>query len=193
MTNNPTPSVIKMMGKCLDLDDILEMEESEELKQEREKNLKMVMRRAKYAEDEQKQIVAEYEVFKDRVRDLNTVGGENEEIVSRFEHLLFKIHTCNSKCVKVVRRAPGKHDAMICNEKGKLVQPRKPELMKFIHLICKEPTLYTAIQNFLHLLIRWAFFGGVQNIISIYHQMFGEDPRRRRSGVYGQHCRNACG
>ena len=153
MTKNPTPSVIKMMGKCLDLDDIIEMEESEELKQEREKNLKMVMRRAKYVEEEQEQIVAEYEVFKDRVRDMNRVGGENEEIVSRFEHLLFKTHTCTSSCVKVIRSAPGKHDAMVCSEKGKVLQPRKPELMKFIHLICKEPTLYTGIQNFLHVFL----------------------------------------
>ena len=159
MTNNPTPSVIKMMGKCLDLDDILELEESEELKQEREKSLKMVMRRAKYVEEEQKEIVAEYEVFKDRVRDLNRVGGENEEIVGRFEHLLFKTHTCNSDCVKVIRRVPGKHDAMVCSEKGKVVQPRQPELMKFLHIMCKEPTLYAGIQNFLHLFLRYFFVG----------------------------------
>ena len=154
ITNNPTPSVIKMMGKCLDLGDILETEETGEIKQEREQNLKKVMIRAKYGREEQEQIVKEYELFKERVKDMNNPEGEFEEIVSRFEHLLFKTHTCQPDCVKVAKKVPGKHDTMVCSEKGKVVQPRKPELMKFLHLIFKEPVLYMDIQNFLHLLLR---------------------------------------
>ena len=154
ITSNPTPPVIKMMGKCIDLGDILDMEETVEIKQEREQNLKMVMSRAKYGEEEQQQIVKEYELFKERVKDMNNPQGEYEEIVSRFEHILFKTHTCQPDCVKVVKKVPGKHDTLVCSEKGKIVQPRKPELMKLLHVIFKEPFLYMDIQNFLHLLLR---------------------------------------
>ena len=50
-------------------------------------------------------------VFKKRLKDMKQPGGENEEIVSRFEHLLFKTHECQPDCVKVNVRVPGKHDA----------------------------------------------------------------------------------
>ena len=43
VTNKPTPKVIKMMGKCLDLGDILEQEETNGIKREREKSLRMVI------------------------------------------------------------------------------------------------------------------------------------------------------
>ena len=143
-----------MMGKCLDLGDILEKEETEEIRREREKNLRMVMKTAKYEEEEKEMVVKEYEVFKERVKDMNKVGGENEEVVKRFEHLLFEAHTCHPDCVKVERRVPGKHPTKVCSEKGKIPMPRVPKLIKFLHLILKEPSLFVDNPNFLHLYLR---------------------------------------
>ena len=154
ISNNPTPKVIKMMSKCLDLGEILEKEETQSIKNEREKNLRMVMKRAKYEVEEQNVIVKEYEIFKMRVKDINKLGGENEEVVKRFEHILFETHTCHPDCVKVLRKVPGKNPTKVCIERGKVLMPRVPKLMKFLHLICKEPTLYVGIQNFLHLYLR---------------------------------------
>ena len=82
---------------------------------------------------------------------MNNPQGEYEEIESRFEHILFKAHTCQPDCVNVDKKVPRKHDTMICGEKGKTV---KPQLMKFLHLIFKEPLLFMDIPNFLHLLLR---------------------------------------
>ena len=175
VSNNPTPKVIKMMGKCLDLGDILEKEETEEIKREREKNLRMVMKTAKYEEEEKEMVVKEYEVFKERVKDMNKVGGENEEVVKRFEHLLFEAHTCHPDCVKVERRVPGKHPTKVCSEKGKIPMPRVPKLIKFLHLILKEPSLFVDIPNFLHLYLRLDLDGISLNANTLSASLFSSE------------------
>ena len=175
VSNNPTPKVIKMMGKCLDLGDILEKEETEEIRREREKNLRMVMKTAKYEEEEKEMVVKEYEVFKERVKDMNKVGGENEEVVKRFEHLLFETHTCHPDCVKVERRVPGKHPTKVCSEKGKILLPRVPKLMKFLHLILKEPSLFVDIPNFLHLYLRLDLDGISLNANTLSASLFSSE------------------
>ena len=63
IAKNPTPKVIQEMGKCLDLEDILEIKETLEIKQDRDRNLRKVMTKAKYSEEEKDQITEEYDLF----------------------------------------------------------------------------------------------------------------------------------
>ena len=46
---------------------------------------------------------------------------------------------------------------MICPEEGNLLKPREPQMMKMIHLMYKEPSLYIGVMNFLHILLRYIF------------------------------------
>ena len=147
------------MGKCLDLEDIVKVNETEELKEDRETSLKNIMKKAKYTNNEQDKIIVEYEIFKRKIKEMNNVEGESEktEIERRFEHHLFQTHTCQSSCTKVFKKVREKHDIKVCPKAGTVLQPRMPNLMKFVHLFCKEPSLYTDVKRFLHLLLRLYF------------------------------------
>ena len=57
ITSNPTPEVIQLMGKCLDLSDIMEMKDTLEIKQKREKSLMKVMKKVKIEEKEHDDIL----------------------------------------------------------------------------------------------------------------------------------------
>ena len=158
LVNNPTPDLIKEMGRCLDLGDILEVDETLEVKEMREKSLKKVMQKAKCEKKEQNDILKQYRVFKKLVKDMNDPISENDEIVSRFQHLLFETHACQPNCVMVMQQHVGfknKWNVQVCPKKGELLQPRQPKLMRIIHLIYKEPSLYSGIENFLHFLLRY--------------------------------------
>ena len=150
-TNHPTPLVIKEIGKCLDLDDILKKDETTEVKKEREKSIMKVMLRGKYDEDTKKEIVKEYDLFKQRVKEIMKPKGEMEEIVKRFQHHLFKVHSCHKGCVKVIKTNPGNGPGLrlkVCSEEGKVLQHLEPNLMKIIHVFYKEPCLYLGIKSF---------------------------------------------
>jgi hypothetical protein len=163
ITTNPTPKVIQEMGKCMDLGDILEVKETEKVNEERKKSLRNVMNKAQYDQGEQRKIVEEYEVFKSRMKDLNDPKSETEvgEIRTRFEHILFKTHSCHPGCKKILQadggRGPGSR-IMVCPDKGNLLQPREPRLMKMLHLMYKEPSLYIGIKHFLHLFLRYKLY-----------------------------------
>ena len=57
LADTPTPEVIKEAGRCLDLEDILQNEETTEVKNEREKSLKNLMRKANYEYSDIKEII----------------------------------------------------------------------------------------------------------------------------------------
>ena len=46
-------------------------------------------------------IFEEYAEFKSLLEDLMIAEGENEDIVNRFQHLLFKTHSCHPEREKV--------------------------------------------------------------------------------------------
>jgi hypothetical protein len=52
----------------------------------------------------------------------------------------------------------GKPPYKVCGEKGKVLQPRGPKPIKFLHIIYKEPSLYDGIKSFLHLYIRYILY-----------------------------------
>ena len=100
----------------------------------------------------------EYDIFKRKFKDINDVKSDFEEAeLTRFENLLFKNHLCQTSCIKVVQKERGSCQVKVYPEKGKVVQPREPRLMRLLHLFCKEPSLYMGVKNFLHLLLRYYF------------------------------------
>ena len=139
LEENPKPRIIQSMAKCLDLQDIIEKEEDIVVKGEREENLKIILNTAKYNDDHQAKILEQYEMFKLKVKDILEKGNENNEVLKRFEHLLFQTHACSTECDKK------------CPDKGKIVEPRVLIPMKLLHLFLKEPALYQGLKEFLHL------------------------------------------
>ena len=106
------------------------------------RNLKNILSKAKYDTEKANLVLKEYEIFKMRLKDVANVEGEFMEVVKRFEHILFRVHSCLDKCPR------------ICPDKGKPLLPRSPIPMKLLHLFLKEPILYNGIQSFLHLYLR---------------------------------------
>ena len=156
---NPTPEIIVEMGKCFDLGDILVEEETVEVGEIRSKSLKKIMAAANYEEEKQFKIMEEYEEFKRKAKDLMKGEGENEETVKRFQHLLFKTHSCHPGCEKVLpaaNRGRGLGARIkVCPLEGKVIEPREPNLMRIIHLFFKEASLYNGIKHLLHLYLRY--------------------------------------
>ena len=182
---NPTPKAIQEMDKCLDLEDIVYMDKTKEIKENRETSLKNIMKKAKYTKNGQDTIIKKYETFQRIIKEMNNVESESEstEIVRRFEHLLFQTHTCENSCTKVFKKRIGINDIKVCPKSGTIFQPRKPNLMKFVHLFCKEPSLYKDVKSFLHLLLRFNF---PFLILSFTPQVPSKDPCRGCSRVYGK-------
>ena len=88
-------------------------------------------------------IVEQYDIFKDRLKEVASVEGETAEVVKQFEHLVFCVHSCSKECSKS------------CLNKGKVLQPRVSNLFKLLNIFMKEPVLYSSIQAFLHLYLRF--------------------------------------
>ena len=74
--------------------------------------------------------------------DLMDTSKDNHEIVKRFEHILFEIHNCSIACDKD------------CDKQGKVLEPRTPKVFKLLHLFLKEVSLYSGLEEFLHLYLR---------------------------------------
>ena len=70
------------------------------------------------------------------------IDGEHQDIVKRFQHLLFELHTCSKSCDRD------------CQEKGKVVKPLQPKISKINHLFLKDPAFYTGLEAFLHIFLR---------------------------------------
>ena len=138
---NPTPSIITTMSKCLDLENILVEEESEEIKVDRDKNIKILCRAAKIDEDNVAQVLTQYSMFKEKLKAVAECS-EDDEVVKRFEMYLFQTHKCSKECDKN------------CPNIDKVIFPRIPDLFKIVHLFYKEPSLYLGLEEFLALFLR---------------------------------------
>ena len=104
--------------------------------------MRNVAERAKYNEEQIEKILDQYITFVEKFQRLTVAGSEYDEIVNRFEHILFQTHICSSGCDKK------------CTKKGKVLQPRKPKVFKLLHLFLKESSLYKGLENFLALFLR---------------------------------------
>ena len=141
LKDNPTPSIITTMSKCLDLENILGDEESEEVKVERDRNMKILCRAAKIDEDNTDKILTQYNMFKDRLKAV-VQCSEDDELVKRFDIYLFKTHKCSKECGRS------------CPDIDKVIMPRIPKLFKIVHLFYKEPSLYLGLEEFLALFLK---------------------------------------
>ena len=139
---NPTPKVIELMGKCLDLGELLKKDVDKDDEKKREESLKSIAKIDKYSENDVEEIMKQYKLFIQRFRGLVESDGENKDIINRFEHILFETHQCCKSCEKK------------CLKAGKVLDPREPNLFKLFHLFLKEPNFYNGLHDFLHFFLR---------------------------------------
>ena len=139
LKEHPTPEVISIMAGCLDLGCILDEEETEEVKANRKKCLKKLVKAARIETVDN--VLKQYDVFKDRFKEVVKSNDEND-VVKRFESLLFQVHSCSSDCARK------------CSQKDQPLNPRVPNLFKILHLFFKEPSLYEGLEDFLSFLLR---------------------------------------
>ena len=91
-----------------------------------ERSLLTLLMKAKYSCAESEIILGEYKVFKTRLHDLNLQGKFDSELIRLHEHLLYVLHKCDQNCsAKTMKK---------CSERGKVVIPKQPIPIKFLHL-----------------------------------------------------------
>ena len=145
--DHQSSEIIRLMGKCLDIQKILDNGmNDEEFNTAGRESLDEVATKAGYVVEEKSAIIAEYEVFKQRMYDLNQSDETDSDIIRTSNHLLYKIHECTENCQAKYRKT--------CDQKGKIIHPKQPIHMKFVHLFLKKEELYLGIEKFLHLLLR---------------------------------------
>ena len=144
--DHKSTNLIKTMGKCLNVRDILKMGEDKEFNIIGEQNLKIILSKAKYSENESATIHSEYRIFKKRLHELNLIDKSESELIQRNEHILYKVHECTDECTAKYNKT--------CKEKNKLIFPKEPIPIKFLQLFLKYEELYSGIECFLHLMLR---------------------------------------
>ena len=145
--NHKSTKMIKMMGKCFDIGNIIEKGiGDDDFNKTGEENLKKLMKKAKYDDVKIKETLKEYNIFKERAHNLNKCEEQTSDMMKMFEHVLYKTHECNETCTAKYNKT--------CKEKGKVILPKQFIPMKFLHIFLKEKDLYTGIHNFLHFLLR---------------------------------------
>ena len=144
--DHKSTNLIKTMGKCLNVRDILKMGEDKEFNIIGEQNLKIILSKAKYSENESATIHSEYRIFKKRLHELNLIDKSESELIQRNEHILYKVHECTDECTAKYNKT--------CKEKNKLIFPKEPIPIKFLKLFLKYEELYSGIECFLHLMLR---------------------------------------
>ena len=145
--DHKSAEIIKTMGECLNISEIIEKGlEDEEFNVAGEESLITVLKKAKYSDLETEKVLQEYRFFKERVRDLSLQDKSDSDLIRLHEHLLFTVHECGEECTAKTKKT--------CKDRGKVVYPREPIPIKFLHLFYKKEELYTGIQNFLHFMLR---------------------------------------
>ena len=86
-------------------------------------------------------VLTQYITFIERLKAVAECT-EDDDLVKRFETLLFQTHECCKACNRG------------CPNKDKVIMPRKPEYFKILHLFYKEPSLYLGLEEFLALYLR---------------------------------------
>ena len=143
LKETPTPKVIQYCSDCLDMNDIIENMEDEDVREKRATAMIKLVSKADYDTETSSRIIEEYELFKQRLNEVAEGRGESVEVVKRFEHLIFVCHTCSSDCPD---RCPDKFQPL----PSRILRP-----FKVLHLFLKEPVLYSGIEAFLHLYLRY--------------------------------------
>ena len=112
-------------------------------------SLQEILTAASYTSKDADQVKYEYSVLKNKLYDL--ICNKNSlyiHIVNQYEHIIYKTHTCTSKCSSSVSKK--------CPQYMKIQEPRIIDSMKVLHLLLKFPELYQDISGILHLFLRCA-------------------------------------
>ena len=81
---------------------------------------------AKYKEDMNIEIEQQYKEFKSRLNKIVTPGSQYSEVVDRYPHVLFDLHSCSDMCEKN------------CLRRGKVTEQKNPIPFRILHLMLKE-------------------------------------------------------
>ena len=139
LEGDPNSKVIGVMANCLDLKDIIEYINDKQKNNEMEKNIKELCKMANYDEELMTKTEAQYKEFKYRVNQIVITDGIYNELIGRFEHMLFELHFCSEQCEKK------------SSKKRKIKEELIAIPLRVVHLMLKEPILYSDIEEFLHL------------------------------------------
>ena len=109
-------NLINKMGKCLDIEEMLEMGTDDmDFNEKGIECLEELLTIAKYNDDEVKEIKDQYVLFKERLHGLSHDGNDAHDLVNMYEHLLYKVHRCTDECISKYQKT--------CSYAGKLITP----------------------------------------------------------------------
>ena len=148
---HPFPKVISSMEDCFDIQKMIIAirDEDYEIESYGLESLQEILTAASYTSKDADQVKYEYSVLKNKLYDL--ICNKNSlyiHIVNQYEHIIYKTHTCTSKCSSSVSKK--------CPQYMKIQEPRIIDSMKVLHLLLKFPELYQDISGILHLFLRCA-------------------------------------
>ena len=145
--DHPSSELIRLMGNCLDVKEILDKGVTDaRFNVVGKENLEIVMKKAGYDFNEQEAIIEQYEIFKKRLHELNQCNEVESELIRTNNHLLYRLHECSLDCKAKTSKT--------CPNKGRVIFPKQPVPMKFLHLFLRKEELYSGIEEFLHLMLR---------------------------------------
>ena len=145
--DHQSSAIIAMMGKCFDINTILEKGMTDvEFNEAGMKALEEIVGKAGYSLEETKAVMDQYKIFKQRLYKLHHSDQDNSELIRINKHLLYKCHECTEDCMAKTKKS--------CSSTGKLILPKQPIPMKFLQLFLMREELYRNIEMFLHLTLR---------------------------------------
>ena len=125
---HPFPKVISSMEDCFDIQKMIIAirDEDYEIESYGLESLQEILTAASYTSKDADQVKYEYSVLKNKLYDL--ICNKNSlyiHIVNQYEHIIYKTHTCTSKCSSSVSKK--------CPQYMKILEPRIIISMKVVH------------------------------------------------------------
>ena len=117
------------------------------------------MKLAGIPNEQQKEILQQYEIFKHRFIDVT-----NDVQEERYKHLrdsiyIFEMHICSKLC-----RVPQANKARSCPKCQQPEQPKRISTTKVLHMFLRNEVLYAGIEEFLHFFLRCALKTHVESV-----------------------------
>ena len=152
---HPYPSVIKSMAGCFDLNLLNEASKNEDFQQHEYgvQSLKKVMGFAKVNDEQQRNIIAQYSIFKQRLLEITSDHNQN---CPENNIYLYKAHHCSKLCTS--------SRPQLCKDFQSIELPKKLITAKFLHMFLKYSSLYSGIEDLLHLFLRCALKTHVESV-----------------------------
>ena len=94
------------------------------------------------------------------------------DLIRIHEHHLFTVHECNKECTAKTKKT--------CKEKDKVVFPRMPIPIKFLHLFYKKEELHSDIHHFLHFMLRCLVKNHAETVVESMGNLVDMHSEKRR-------------